>query len=91
MTQTEFAEALEAQRRQHAVRRQCDVLAEMLALEAHLQPEARQLVPIIGRPSDRTNLKALRSWIARELARCDVSGIDLLDYLYARLAGTAER
>lgn len=90
MTQTDFIHALDSHTQHRAHHRRHQALADMLALEAHIQPEARHLVPILGKPGDRTNLDALRSWIARELARLDLSGIDVLDYLYARLAIAVE-
>lgn len=90
MTSIELATHLN----QVSTRRQAQIhnrqLAEALAMEAHIQPEGRQLVAFIGRLSDRTNLEALVSWIARELTGLDLAGLDPLDYLYIRLAKRLE-
>ncbi len=91
MTPAEFTHALQQHTHQRAAQSRNRQLAEILALEAFIQPDARQLVSILGKRGDWNNLDALTTWIARELAHLDLSGIDPLDYLYARLSMRIER
>ena len=86
MTPVEFALALDAHQYRCIQRRQYQELAEELALEGHIEPWARQLVPLLGKRGDRTNLEALTTWVAHEVATLDFIGADVLDRLYARLA-----
>ena len=90
MTPVEFALALDAHQHRCTQRRQHQELAEELALEGHIEPWARQLVPIIGKRGDRTNLEALTTWVAHELATLDFIGADMVDRLYARLAAVLD-
>ena len=91
MTHAEFTHAWQLHTHQRVAQSRNRQLAEILALEAFIQPDARQLVSVLGKRGDRNNLDALTTWIARELAHLDLSGIDPLDYLYARLSMRIER
>jgi len=90
MTPVQFAQTWEAHQQTRTSQRRYQQLADELAMEAHIQPEAKHLVSILGKSGDRTNLDALATWIACELAKLDLSGIDVFNYLYARLAMTLD-
>lgn len=84
MNMQEFAvEVKNIEVNKHA-KRKITNLADSLALLGRI-PEGSQLVAIIGKGSERSNIEALRTWVGKELKQCGLCEENELDYLYARL------
>ena len=66
------------------VKRRTRNLAESLAHLIEVS-EGRQLVSLIGRGDEYSNIEALQTWVELELKHCGLCQENELDYLYARL------
>ncbi len=84
MTQYEFEELARRHFRDRMDKKYVRNLAATLARLARI-PLDHSLVALLGKGTEKDNADALESWVARELARCNLDDGDPLDYLYARV------